>query len=267
VTAGAGAPRLLEGRESHSRLAGRPHAFAYRLFMLRVDLDDVDALAGRLWTFGTRWGTPVRFEAADFMGVPAVGTISERNVALKAAVLAALTSEGVHADVARIEVVAHLRIAGYVFNPISFFLCFEPGAARPTAIVADVRNTFGERHAYVIPVDAAGKGIGRAKKVFHVSPFLTLDGTYHFDLAFPGGGVDARIDLLRDGHPAFISRLRLAARPLTDAALASALVRFPFMTAQVIGAIHWEALRLWWKGNSYTPKPAYDPASARATRP
>jgi cyclopropane-fatty-acyl-phospholipid synthase len=264
VTRTPGPARLLEGRVSHSRLASRPHAFAYRLFMLRVDLDDVERLGRTLWTFGTRRWSPVRFDAADFMGVTPTGSPADRIAALRSAICASVAAEGLAVAIARIEVVAHVRIAGYVFNPVSFFLCYEAGEEQPAAIVADVRNTFGERHAYVIPADRSSAHDGwRAKKVFHVSPFFTLDGTYRFKLDFSDGAVDAAIDLLQDGRPAFLSRLRLAPRPLTDAALVGALVRFPLMTAHVIGAIHWEALRLWRKGVTYHPKPAYDPVRAR----
>ncbi len=110
-------------------------------------------------------------------------------------------------------------------------------------------------------------GVWQAKKVFHVSPFFTLDGTYRFELSFADGGADVRIDLHDGGRPVFVSHLRLTRQPLSDGGLAAALARFPFMTARVVAAIHWEALRLWRKGLSYHPKPAYDPARARRTRP
>lgn len=258
---------LLVGQVSHSRLSSPAHAFAYRLFMLRLDLDEIADLDGRLWMFGTRRLAPVRFDAADFMGVPGRGASAAARLAqLRARLDDLLRDSGVTSPMARIEVLAHARIAGYVFNPVSFFLCYDaPDAERPAAIVADVHNTFGERHAYVVPASAGTDVPWLEKKVFHVSPFFTLDGTYRFDLDFSRRVVDARIDLLRDGRPIFMSRLQFTPRPLTDAALATAVLRFPLMTARVIGAIHWEALRLWRKGVAYHPKPDYDPARARAT--
>ena len=267
VSAAAG---LLVGRISHSRLVPRPHAFAYRLFMLRVDLEAVPSLDRSLMLFGTRRWKPVRFDAADFLDVPrASGSPAARVAALRAAVLRVVAAHGVTAPIGRIELVAHGRIFGYVFNPVSFFLCYGAGSGGdPVAVVADVHNTFGERHAYVLPAaQAHGAGVWHAKKVFHVSPFFTLDGTYRFELSFAAGAADVRIDLHDGGRPVFVSHLRLAHQPLSDRHLAVALGRFPFMTARIIGAIHWEALRLWRKGLSYHPKPAYDPARARATRP
>jgi len=255
---------------SHSRLVPRPHAFAYRLFMLRFDLDAVPALDRSLTLFGMRWWKPVRFDAADFLDVPReAGTPEARVAALRAAVLRALAAHGVTTPIGRIELVAHGRIFGYVFNPVSFFLCYGTGGdGAPLAVIADVHNTFGERHAYVLPAEQAQSGgVWHEKKVFHVSPFFTLDGTYRFALSFAGGAADVRIDLRDHGAPVFVSHLRLAHQPLSDGRLLAALARFPFMTARIIGAIHWEALRLWRKGLSYHPKPAYDPGRARATRP
>lgn len=269
MTAAPGRSALLTGRVSHSRLYPKRHGFAYRVFLFRLDLDDVAALDARLWLFGTRWWKLVRFEPADFMGVAAGGRpVAERLTALRRAVVGALAAHGVAEPPARIEVVAHARIAGYAFNPVSFF-CAWNAAGRLTGIVADVHNTFGERHAYVLPVrpdDAPG--VWTEKKVFHVSPFFTLDGSYRFECAFADDGLDVRIDLVDGGTPVFVSRLAATAAPLTDRGLAAALARFQSMTVRVIGAIHWEALRLWRKGLPYLPKPAYDPARARsATRP
>lgn len=260
---------VLVGRVSHSRLAPRPHAFAYELFMLRLDLAEVAGFDARLRLFGTRWWKAVRFEPTDFMGlVRTAAPIAARVAALRTAVVDALVAHGVHAPIGRIELVAHGRIAGYVFNPVSFFACYRADDGTLAGVVADVHNTFGERHAYVLPVEgAAAPGVWTEKKVFHVSPFFTLDGTYRFQMTFADDGVDIHIDLHTDGRPVFVSRLVLAARPLTDGALVRVLTRFPAMTARVIGAIHWEALRLWRKGLPYLSKPAYDPTRARgATR-
>ncbi len=269
MTTGLSRSGLLMGRVSHSRLTPRRHAFAYDLFMLRLDLAEVAALDGRLRLFGTRWWKAVRFEPTDFMGLSrGTAAIVDRVAALRAAVVAALAGDGVTAAIGRIELVAHGRIAGYVFNPVSFFACYAECDGALAGVVADVHNTFGERHAYVLPVArASAPGAWRQKKVFHVSPFFTLDGTYRFQMTFADDAVDIHIDLHTGGRPVFVSRLQLAQQPLTDGALARALTRFPAMSARVIGAIHWEALRLWRKGLPYLSKPAYDPARARgATR-
>ena len=166
---------------------------------------------------------------------------------------------GVTGQVGAIELVTNCRVFGYVFNPVSFFFCYDQHEAL-VAVVVEVNNTFGESHAYVLTPD--GEPV-TAKKVFHVSPFMTLDGTYRFAFDVSPDHLDVRIDLYRRGVPVFVSRLSLDRRPLTDRGLAVALVRYPLVTLAVIGRIHWQALRLWWKGATYYPKPPLDPEAAR----
>jgi DUF1365 family protein len=128
--------------------------------------------------------------------------------------------------------------------------------------VCEVNNTFGQRHVYVLPADE-GQSVWHEKKVFHVSPFFTLDGTYRFEFHVGREHLEARIDLYRGGEAQFVSRLSLDRRPLTDASLLRMLVGYPLLTLRVIAAIHWQALRLWWKGAVYHPVPAYAPETAR----
>lgn len=234
----------MTGHVMHRRLAPMAHGFRYGLVMYRLDLDELDALDARLRLFGVDRARPVSFRRADHL--PDVRAV--------------LAGHGVDGPIDRIELVTNCRVFGYVFNPVSFFFCYA--GARLSAIVCEVNNTFGESHTYVLPVEP-GAQVWDEKKVFHVSPFFTLDGTYRFRFQVSPGHLDARIDLHRDGRAVFVSRLSLDRRPLTDAGVAAALVRYPFVTAKIIAAIHWEALRLWWKGATYHPKPAYDPESAR----
>jgi DUF1365 family protein len=234
------------GRVMHRRLQPLSHGFRYELSMYRLDFDELDALDAGLRLFGVDRARPVSFHRADHLPD----------------VRARLRADGIADCIERVELIANCRIFGYVFNPISFFFCYGAGD-RLAAIVCEVNNTFGESHAYVLK--ARERRDWREKKVFHVSPFFTLDGTYRFRFDVTPDHVEARIDLYRAGQPHFISRLSLDRRPLTDRAIAGALVRYPFVTAKIVGAIHWQALRLWWKGARVHRKPAYDPETARRT--
>jgi DUF1365 family protein len=249
---------LLVGHVMHRRLSPFGHAFRYPIYMHRLDVDELPLLDGRLRLLGVGRARPVRFRASDHL--------DGRDVPARAAVEALLAAHGVAGPFERIELVTNCRVLGYVFNPVSFWFCHAAGGAL-RAVVAEVNNTFGERHCYVLP--AAGQaqpGVWRDKKVFHVSPFLSLDGTYRFEFEVGEAHLDVRIDLHRDGRPVFVSRLALDRRPLTDGALLRQLATRPLVTLQVIAAIHWEALRLWMKGAAYHPKPEYDPGAARVTR-
>ena len=245
---------LYVGRVMHHRFQPRTHHFDYPIYMHLLDLDELPALEERLWLFGHSRARPVRFRERDHLGDP--------QRPLRENVRSFLCEHGVQAGSERILLLTQCRVAGYVFNPVSFYYCYAPGGAL-AAIVAEVHNTFGETHPYLLTGEAADGFTGTEKKVFHVSPFMTLDGTYAFELTAPAERLLARIDLHRGGERLFASRLTLERRPLTNAALLELLLRYPLTPLRVITTIYWEALHLWRKRISYHHKPPYDPEGAR----
>jgi hypothetical protein len=245
--------RLAEGIVSHRRVEGPAHDFRYAVFMTLLDLDELPELDARLRLFGHRRHRPLRFVDADHFDRSPVG--------VREALERVVRAEGHAMPRGRVEVLTNCRVLGYVFNPVSFFYCYDD-AGRLAVVVAEVNNTFGDRHSYVLPVEA-GRFEWRRKKLMHVSPFNPPDaGTYWFEAPPPGERVEVSIDLTRAGETVVATRLSLATRPLTDGALALALARFPLMTAKVTAAIHLEALRLWWKGAPFFSRPPYDPQAA-----
>jgi DUF1365 family protein len=246
--------RLAEGSVSHRRLEGPAHAFRYGVFMALLDLDEVPELDRSLRLFGRGRGRRLlSFRDEDhFDGSPH---------GLRASLEAVVRAAGHEPPGGRVLVLTNCRVLGYVFNPVSFFYCHDEDD-RLALVVAEVNNTFGDRHSYVLPVESGYEW--RRKKVMHVSPFNRPDaGTYRFTAPPPADRIEIGIDLLRAGTAAVAARLSLVTRPFTDAAIARALVRFPFVTAKVTAAIHWEALRLWWKGAPYFPRPPYEPRAVR----
>jgi DUF1365 family protein len=222
--------------------------------MTLLDLDEIPDIDRQLRLFGHNRRRPVSFRDEDHLAA------SGRGVRLDLA--ETVGAAGHTMPEGRVELLTHCRILGYVFNPVSVFYCYDR-EERLTLAVAAVNNTYGDRHSYVLPVaDAAFEW--RTKKLMHVSPFFRPDaGTYRWELPPPAEGVSLGIDLTRDGAPVLAARLSLSRRPLTDGALGSALLRYPFMTAKVIGAIHLEALRLWLKGARFWSRPPYNPELAR----
>lgn len=237
----------MTGQVMHHRLQPWGHGFRYRLALFRLDLDELPRLSRALRLLGVERARPLTYRAADHLSTDDVR--------------ARVRTAGVTAPVTRMELVTSLRTFGYVFNPVSFFFCYGTDEAL-LAVVCEVNNTFGQRHVYVLPADE-GQSVWHEKKVFHVSPFFTLDGTYRFEFHVGREHLEARIDLYRGGEAQFVSRLSLDRRPLTDASLLRMLVGYPLLTLRVIAAIHWQALRLWWKGAVYHPVPAYAPETAR----
>jgi DUF1365 family protein len=163
----------------------------------------------------------------------------------------------------RIELLTQLRLFGYVFNPVSFYWCRDPdGTLR--CLVAEVHNTFGERHPYLLVPDAAPDHAGRVRmavdKAFHVSPFMGLEGRYLFELdAAPADLVSMRIDEERGGERFFQAVLAARRVELDGHSLARVLARRPLMTFQVSALIRWQALRLWAKRVPFHRKPPYLP--------
>ncbi len=255
------APAVYVGRVMHDRPGPPRHRFEYPLFMWLLDAGRLDELAARLPGFGHNRRQPVAFFDADHFGAggrPAVESLKDL-----------LAARGVAWPGGPVWVLTHCRVLGYVFNPVSFWYCFGPDHALE-AIVAEVNNTFGERHCYVVSRAGWTARAGRPatvqwteKKVFHVSPFFTLDGSYRFAVGQPGRHLGLRIDLTVGGEARLRTALTLRREAISRTSVVRLLLRYPFLTARVMGSIHWQAFRLWRKGASYHSKPPYDPAAER----
>lgn len=238
---------LYEGSVHHTRMALPRHGFTKRLFMAYLDLDELDRVfAGRLF-----WGVErrrfVSFRRADHLGDPALP--------LAEAVRRLVRERTGRAADGPIRLLTQLRTAGYVFNPLSLHYVFAASGGLD-AVVADVSNTpWNERHCYVLPAEAS-RVDARAAKTFHVSPFLPMEHEYRFRLDAPADALSVRIESFdRTGERAFAARLELERREIDGRSLARALLRFPLMTAQVIGGIYWQALRLHRLGAPFHPHP------------
>ena len=248
---------LYTGQVVHDRARPKRHRLRYRVFMLLLDLDEIDALDRRLKRFSRDGWNLVGFSERDHL--------DEAGLSLKDAILAKLTAHDLAPSVARISVLAMPRILGKGFNPLSVFFCHD-AEGRLVATVHAVRNTFGQRHDYVLPTDRTRGGFveQRAGKVFYVSPFMPMDLRYAFEIAPPGETVHIGVDVLDDEGLLLTATFAGERRDLSDAELWKALANHPWQVAGVLAAIHWEAVKLVFKGFRFFPQ---DPATRGLKRP
>ncbi len=234
---------IYSGWLRHRRFSPRAHDFRYRLFLVYLDLAELDiAFKGR-WLWSTKRPALARFDRADYFGDP--------QVPLDQAVRDLVESRTGKRPGGPIRLLTHLRYFGYTFNPVSYYYCFDAQDTRVETMVAEVTNTpWGERHCYVLD-EPHGVPTGdylryRSDKAMHVSPFMPMDIAYHWGFSRPGENLNVHMSLHR-GEKLFDATLTLQRSPIGGLALARALIVFPLMTLKVIAGIHWEALRLWLK--------------------
>jgi DUF1365 family protein len=243
-------PALYVGRLRHRRFRPRPHAFTYNLFMVLVDIDQVETqMRASRFTSVNRFNW-ASFDDRDHLGDP--------TLPLRARVAADAARHGHVLPDGPVYLLTHLRYLGYNFNPISFYYCCDR-AGQVRLVMGEVHSTFGEQCTYWIPALDARRFGGRAAKAMHVSPFMAMDVDYEFAVTAPADSLVAHMTTTRQhetgSEPYFDATLTLERRPWTAAGIRRQLLRHPFMTAKVIAAIHFEALRLWFKGIPHHPHP------------
>lgn len=247
---------LYEGKVRHRRLTPVPHEFDYTMFMVYLDLAEAQTVFRGRWLWSASRRAPARFRREDHLGDPAL--------ALDWCVRELVAQQTGRRPEGAIRLLTHLAYYGWCFNPASFYYCFDR-AGELEAVVAEVSNTpWLERHCYVLDRRSSltqGEALSwRAPKVLHVSPFMDMDQEYLWALRAPGERLAVHMENCERGKKLFDATMTMSRVEITGRALASALVRWPFMTLSVVGGIYWEAFKLWVKGAPIFAHPKSRPA-------
>lgn len=232
------------GNVSHFRKSPRPHGFKTTLFMVYLDLDEIDAVCHQNPLWSTSKWAPVRFDRSAYFG--------DANQDLKSAVWSRVTDILGPQEQGAIRMMTHLKYWGFIFNPITTYFCFDPDE-QLVAVVLDVTNTpWGESHAYVLPCDPTIKEQRiNFNKTLHVSPFYNMDMRYELSTWAPEEtariALNSFMTVESEMDPVFNATLSLKREPISTRVQYGILVRYPMMTIKVVADIYWQAFRLWLK--------------------
>jgi len=223
---------------THARQAPMRNRFRYRTSSWLVDLDDLPTQSR-----GLRW--LARFEAKDHLGTTA---------SLRRNVDALLASNGIDLAGGKVLMLANPRSLGHAFNPISIHWCYSADATL-VAVVAEVHNTYGDRHAYLLKPDPDGHVDQVLDKAMYVSPFNAVDGSYRITITPPEQRVSVAVTLTRDGQPPFTASLLGERRE--PASIARASIASATTSLRVTTLIRWQGIRLFLRGLKVQPRPVH----------
>lgn len=231
--------RLYRCKVMHQRHDRFAYRFTHRVFSLLLDIDRIDETCGRLRLLRHNRRAPVAFHDRDHG--PRDGS------PLRPWIDGVLHTADIELGGGQVLLLSFPRLWGYVFNPLSLWYCrHRDGSLR--AVLAEVSNTFGECHHYLLhehgrPMDWPVRK--RADKVFHVSPFIDMRAEYRFHIVEPGDTLGIAIREYQDDSLLLVATQNGRGQTLTDQTLLGALLRFPFASFKVMAMIHWHALKLW----------------------
>ncbi len=238
---------IYEGRVFHERLTPKKHSFCYRVFMMYLDLNELDQFSQIHPFWGENKYALARFKRSDFYG--------DSDKPLTSEIQSLVQKQCGFTPSGAVRLLANLRYFGYIMNPLVTYYCFDKDN-NLEAIIAEVTNTpWGEKHPYVL--DCRGQQTQQQhvfEKAFTVSPFNPVDMTYHWASSTPSNALNIKIKNTQKDVPVFHAAMNLQRVELSKKALSRFLIVYPFFTVKVISTIYWQALKLFVKGVPFLGK-------------
>jgi DUF1365 family protein len=271
------------GRLAHARHFPKKNSFTYSVFMLYLDLDELPALDQRLRLFGLNRGALFSFHDRDhfkFIKQAAdqtARTIAQENIKFTPEKYQGLTTReriavllqeaGLEFPLGRVQVLTNPRMFGYVFNPVSFYYCFDE-AGTLQAMLSEVNNTHGDQKMYVCRIDDPKQKWHTAEqqKNFYISPFMDFDNQLSWKFDEPGERTMVIIDTTKEGELELRATFVGERHEVTDRLLFQLLFRYPLMTLMIIFRIHYQALKLFLMKICFRDKAKEDQRIARAIK-
>lgn len=237
---------LVEGKVRHRRTSPFAYELEHDVYYAALELGELDEVARRHRLISRNGRNVLVFRDSDHWEPAAVD--------LNATVRDHLRAEGfTDADAWSITLISNLRVAGYVFNPASFYLCRD-AAGELRVVLVEVHNTHLERKVYTLRPEVRGNShVASMDKEHYVSPFIDMNARYTVRVRDQADRLMVVIDETENGAPLFQASMVLRRKPMTDRSLLRMLLRHPFMTQRTMGLIHWHALRLWRRGAKFHP--------------
>ena len=233
-----------KGHVRHRRFQPKSHSFSYKLFYVYLDLDELDEVFSKRWLWSSKKAAFAWFKRSDYLG--------DEKTPLKQAVYQRIIQATGKQPKGPVRILTHLRYFGFIFNPVSFYYCYDETDSHVEFIVAEITNTpWGQRHSYVLSTEKNQINQSRLKfsfnKDFHISPFMPMQMDYDWRFTPPADQLQVHMNNFTCSGKIFDATLTMGRQPINARSCAYFLTFYPLITSKVIMGIYWQALRLFLK--------------------